>query len=244
MIIFEEEYQLVLAFYLFDKNNSGKNEKINEFTHKLFDVTGILRSVEQIRYMLSAYKNVDPMYNSIFNKESDKYSEYFKLYSSEKRNYLKTYYKKFKQGLLRTVHEKNVATSTYIEDVIEEKKEIKTSVIEEYPREAQKKINALILANYKCEYDNSHDLFIDKDDKPYLEGHHLIPLKYYNLFDVSLDVEANIICLCPYCHRHIHYGKNIDEMIEKLYNNRIGRLNKSGIYLSLDELKSLYRRGI
>lgn len=32
---------------------------------------------------------------------------------------------------------------------------------------------------------------------PYMEGHHVVPLKYQNKFNNSLDVYANIICLCP-----------------------------------------------
>lgn len=53
----------------------------------------------------------------------------------------------------------------------------------------------------------------------YFEGHHIIPLSKQENIDRNIDVEANITCLCPTCHRKIHHGLDEDrrKMVEALY---------------------------
>lgn len=104
------------------------------------------------------------------------------------------------------------------------------------------RIQTLISADFKCELDNSHDSFIaEKTGKPYMESHHAIPMRQQPHFDNSLDVYANLICLCPICHRKIHYGIRTDRenMIWGVYNRRAERLAKSGIRLSINEFIEL-----
>lgn len=96
-------------------------------------------------------------------------------------------------------------------------------------------------ANYKCDIDESHSSFISKNGKPYMEAHHLIPLATQDYFDYSLDVDANIICLCPNCHRKLHYGQDIIEDLLKLYNDRLHSLRESGIIISFNDLCALYQ---
>lgn len=57
-------------------------------------------------------------------------------------------------------------------------------------------------------------------------------------FDVCLDVYANIVSLCPICHRLLHHGVKDEKMyvIEKIYNERCGRLHNSGIDITMNEL--------
>lgn len=96
----------------------------------------------------------------------------------------------------------------------------------------------IVAADYKCEIDGSHESFTaEATGKPYMEGHHAIPLRKQPLFSLSLDVYANIICLCPICHRRIHYGLKEDKglMMNKIYSERADRLYKSGIRLSKEE---------
>ena len=97
---------------------------------------------------------------------------------------------------------------------------------------------AIEMAGYACEIDPSHETFMaEGSKKPYMEGHHALPMKRQGEFDVSLDVYANIICLCPICHRRIHYGVEQDrlEMAKKIYAYRSLRLMKCGINLSENE---------
>ena len=110
------------------------------------------------------------------------------------------------------------------------------------PRDKRRAVNALIIADFKCEIDEDHMTFVRrKDGHPYTEPHHLVPLSYSKQFPVSLDVEENIISLCSTCHNHLHYGKDAKELIKKLYEERKELLCKAGIYVSLAELLKMYK---
>ena len=103
------------------------------------------------------------------------------------------------------------------------------------------RLQALELANYQCEIDNSHITFIsESNSKPYMEGHHLIPISKQISFSNSLDNYANIICLCPICHRQLHHGLYDDKkrLLSQIYEQRGSRLSQSGLSLSKDEFIS------
>ena len=100
---------------------------------------------------------------------------------------------------------------------------------------------ALASAGYACEIDKEHWSFIaERTNRAYMEGHHAIPMNNQPKFENSLDVYANIVCLCPICHRKIHYGIKNDriQMMHILYSMRADRLANSGICLSMDEFVS------
>lgn len=110
-----------------------------------------------------------------------------------------------------------------------------------YPRDRQTAINALAHANYECEIDINHQTFIrKKSNLKYTEPHHLIPMAFSDEFEVSLDVEENIVSLCSNCHNQIHYGKDADKLITKLYEERKNNLKKVGIVISLNRLLAMY----
>ncbi|WP_129727953.1 HNH endonuclease [Ectobacillus funiculus] len=110
-----------------------------------------------------------------------------------------------------------------------------------YPRNLKIAMNALKLARFKCEFDNSHNTFIRKrDGKPYTEPHHLIPLSFHGDFPYSLDVEQNIISLCSHCHNLLHYGRDNSGVLEKLYNDRKDLLKEVGIEIRFEQLLSYY----
>ena len=118
------------------------------------------------------------------------------------------------------------------------------SVIEQivYKRSSIIRTQALTLANYQCEIDNRHESFVAESTKrQYMEGHHAIPMKLQTSFEHNLDVYANIICLCPICHRRIHYGLKEDkrDMLKAIYCQRAERLSNSGIVISESELISI-----
>jgi hypothetical protein len=67
-----------------------------------------------------------------------------------------------------------------------------------YVRSPILKKQVIEIADYKCELNASHTTFIAKsNNKPYMEGHHARPMNAQENFHVSLDIYANIICLCP-----------------------------------------------
>lgn len=71
---------------------------------------------------------------------------------------------------------------------------------------------ALKKAKFKCEFDDSHYTFLTDKVVPYMEGHHLIPCtasnaeRFWSANKRNIDCVENIICLCPTCHRRIHFG--------------------------------------
>ena len=103
---------------------------------------------------------------------------------------------------------------------------------------------ALERAGHRCEIDGNHPTFISRDKNvPYTEPHHLIPLKYSEhprFLNINLDVPANIVSLCSNCHNQLHYGKDIKQMLKRLYDSRRERLLKAGIDISFEELLSMY----
>ena len=107
---------------------------------------------------------------------------------------------------------------------------------------------ALINANYLCAGNYAHVTFETTKGRPYMEGHHLIPCTYTNAKyywekqGVNIDCQANIVCLCPTCHRQIHYGaENVKRaLIEKLYKGKKEKLKSVGLTLTLEELLKLY----
>ena len=95
---------------------------------------------------------------------------------------------------------------------------------------------------YRCEIDSQHKTFVTRrNDQLYLEGHHLIPISRQDEFEKSLDVYANIIGLCPNCHRQLHFGKKdeVRNILKGLYDLRADRFVKSGIPVSKDEFLAL-----
>lgn len=85
-------------------------------------------------------------------------------------------------------------------------------------------------------------LFIaESTQHPYMEGHHAIPITMQDHFEKSIDVYANIVCLCPICHRKIHFGLTCErtKMIHQIYEERAERLKNSGIDIGRSEFTEL-----
>lgn len=100
----------------------------------------------------------------------------------------------------------------------------------------------LAVADYHCEMDGRHQSFVaERTHKPYMESHHAIPIHLQGRFSYSLDVYANLICLCPVCHRKIHYGLRDErrEMLYEIYEKRHERMAHSGLEIGKEEFADL-----
>lgn len=103
---------------------------------------------------------------------------------------------------------------------------------------------AIVLAKYRCEFNENHLWFKSKfTGQNYVEAHHLIPMEFQGQFKRSLDVKANIVSLCPLCHKTIHHASSEEkkEMIKDLYLKRKHRLQKCEIDIDLNKLISFYQ---
>lgn len=104
--------------------------------------------------------------------------------------------------------------------------------------------SALIREDYKCEADSSHVTFTDRSTgKPYIEVHALVPLNYQEKFKASLrGASANMICLCPTCHKMIRNADDSvrEEMLLKLYMKHKDELKEAGIEVSMMQILKWY----
>lgn len=113
-----------------------------------------------------------------------------------------------------------------------------------YPRNPAHAKKSIREANYSCEISTEHKTFIQKFNlKPYTEAHHLIPLKYHSDYPASLDVPANIISLCPSCHRKMHFGQldEVELLLKSLWEKRAKRISECGLEVSMRKLKMHYK---
>lgn len=167
-----------------------------------------------------------------------------------------------KTGLLDDRLEKDVLDDEDIIDVLAEVEDIDAAIVgrgytgeaqskkelkenlkgqKKYPRCPKVAANALAIAEHKCEVDKEHKVFKRRNSKYYYtEPHHLVPLSTHEKFDVSLDVEENIVSLCSYCHNLLHYGADFEEILKRLYEERKSLLEGVGIVITYEELRNLY----
>lgn len=123
-------------------------------------------------------------------------------------------------------------------DIVVPVSNIGSTIVTTWKRNEIIKKQSIEIANYTCEINPTHETFIaEATHKKYMEGHHAIPMRKQGSFSVSLDVYANIVCLCPTCHRLLHHGLRRDKeiILNNLYTKRADRLQQSGIILSKTE---------
>lgn len=104
------------------------------------------------------------------------------------------------------------------------------------------KLQSIESAGYQCEINPAHMTFTAKrNNLPYMEGHHALPMRVQNMFTRSLDVYANIVCVCPICHRLLHYGVDLEkeDILGRIYYDRADRLAVSGIRISKSDFMKL-----
>lgn len=232
------------CFYLFQKhyndmNNQELGKHIPEYdtlsaknsqtslTWKASAAVGIFkngREFEALKLCLSAKKldnEILQKAKTIFENENNKSSDEDYQITIEKS--IKTF------GV--TYKKKNTAL----------KKQQRTA--NNYIRDLQAAAYAKEQAGYKCEFDKEHKTFIsDISNEQYVEAHHLIPMKYQDQYEYSLDIPENIIALCPNCHRAIHHGvKDCKrEIICTLFDKRKKLLENNGINVDIEKLLEMY----
>jgi len=117
-----------------------------------------------------------------------------------------------------------------------------------YARNKMTAARALKKAMYQCEVKGctGHYFMSATTNKNYVEAHHLIPFEIQIYFTKGLDVEANIVSLCVFCHSKLHYGIMEEKMIilRQLYAERIEFLKICEINVDLEQLLSYYHPSI
>lgn len=101
--------------------------------------------------------------------------------------------------------------------------------------------------NFQCEISSEHQSFIsERTKRNYVETHHIIPLSVqkYGVYDYKLDCEANLSCLCPNCHKLLHYGTWAEKepLLRLLFNQHFKALLESNIDIgSIDSISFYYK---
>ena len=94
-------------------------------------------------------------------------------------------------------------------------------------------------SGYRCEINPNHETFTSMKSKfPFVEAHHLIPMKFQTIINYPLDNLDNLISLCPNCHRAFHHAI-IDTKITYLNNIYEKRTQLHKLY-SIEDLKGFY----
>lgn len=244
------EIIILLCHYYIDK---GKN--VDSFTNRYNQYFKKDVSSQTVLYCLTRFKNVNPSNNVTFNPDNMEYKEVWDEYvKGDKISELKEIYRDFKKGVfISTVDILNdekgslvdisIGITLDIKDIPQERPvDYKINGFCAYKRNKEVVANALAYADYLCELGCDTDLFKRRGGKVnYTEAHHLIPLCFQDEFSYSLDVESNIVSLCPNCHRKLHYGLGVENDLRKLYDKRMKRLSECGINISFEKLLLLYR---
>jgi len=97
------------------------------------------------------------------------------------------------------------------DDINEPKRVMRTS--DHYERSPLVKAWVLNEAKGICELCDSSAPFVDNNDLPFLEVHHVKPISIG-----GRDSTSNAVAVCPNCHRRCHHSKDRLEATELLYN--------------------------
>lgn len=118
------------------------------------------------------------------------------------------------------------------------------SLVKKYKRNPLVAAKAIYRAGFKCEANKAHKTFIAKSSKKnYVEAHHLIRLSNQGDFQHKLDIEENVVSLCPTCHRLIHLGlyEEKEPLLKKLFRSREKMLKANGIEITEEKFLKYYK---
>ncbi len=156
-------------------------------------------------------------------------------------------YKMEKNIILPYISNEDIYTDDYNEiDVMEDKVYNRRGKLV-YKRNQKIIEKVMRKYNYTCAiHGKNQEYFISHSSKKnYLEGHHLIPFAQESMYRYkgkSVDVEENIIPLCPYCHAKIHYAIKAEkfEIINELFNKKKDDLINIDPNITVYKLAEMY----
>lgn len=111
-----------------------------------------------------------------------------------------------------------------------------------WKRDAKIAKKALKASGYKCELFPEQITFTSKfTGMPFMEVHHLVPMKHQSNFAMSLDVIENLCILNPTAHRLVHHAEygELEPHLHTLFTKREKFL--SAINVNWDDLQSIYQ---
>lgn len=231
-----EELQKVIELYPGDKEISNSRSD-TKFT--------------QIVRNLTSHKKNNKFWKCIDKEKEGRNTGFYinELGEKEIQGYINKEIKEEREDneLQRKIRESSVYNKNELE-VANTRNPEKTSVSNNSRYKTDARISKTVLKenNYICELEkltgNRHKTFDTNKATQYMEGHHLIPMKAQKNFKNNIDRSDNICCLCPNCHRAIHYGtaKEKKSRLILLYNQKVEKLRENDIYIDFEELINKY----
>lgn len=202
------------------------------------DIKAFTQMLVEVELYIGKKRSFESFYHEIldnsFYPELTEYQNFFKQVDDNDEIYLD----QVEEEIEELPTEKTIEEPTQRQNPV-----INRGGQERWPRDSKIAASSLNKANFLCEFDASHQTFISrKTGKPYMEAHHLIPMSKQGYFENSLDKMANVKCICPNCHRTIHYGNQEvrDIVLTALYDQSRIDLIKVGLSIEIEELIHLY----
>ncbi|HAR79879.1 MAG TPA: hypothetical protein DCR21_03520 [Succinivibrionaceae bacterium] len=241
-----DSYILEKYFKSYNRDFQKLSESsIKHYCEAIKKISQILRSSNKVQDSL--YEITDLNELDDIRQFLDKNQEYQELDERGHRMY-SCGFKKYYEFATASGFEKigiNISDFDNITDEVDNSPVLITDTVSHYKRSTILKNQVMLSSHYLCEINKKHTTFTAKaSNKQYMEGHHIIPIKYQKEFKANLDVYSNIICLCPICHRLLHYGIDSEKepLLTTIYSSRKERLNHSGIVLTKDDFLDLTLR--
>lgn len=200
----------------------------------MLELHQLLKVVKELEYRME--RNPKRMYSSAVSN----YIKFLALenegdYLSEEANYLSS----IEEELTHIVN------SEWKESLIQSKPPAKLiqQSTQLYQRDRRIGAEAIRINNHLCQINPEHSFFVSRTThKNYVEAHHIIPISTQALFEYSIDCVPNIACLCPACHRQIHFGYKKDQvtLLEVLWEKGQMEIKKAGIDIKFREVVEMY----
>ncbi|MDR0912045.1 MAG: HNH endonuclease [Methanobrevibacter sp.] len=252
-----ENYDKALKFFILQlletkyPNSATKNVKLSLFPFSILFKMLLNKPINKKLFenripFINSLDDVNNFYSNVYDNSLIKHSH--KKFNSwvisslivlgilerdNKKIWVGEKYKSFIKNFLNNVSYEDLFFSN------EEEINCKKERILKFKRDKKIVDNVLSECNYKCFINSEHITFPTNDKKNYVEGHHVIPLRYSDSFDNSLDCKDNIIPLCPNCHKEIHFAidENKSIILEKIFQRN---LKLKTFNIEIDDLKEYY----
>jgi len=119
------------------------------------------------------------------------------------------------EHVLRVLTDEELARRASIKNVGKKSRTVDQTV---YYRDPYLKETVKRIAKGKCQLCQNYAPFVDKNNEPYLEAHHV-----ERLADGGSDTIENIVAICPNCHRKMHIlseAKDKEALLEVAKKNK------------------------
>ncbi len=184
--------------------------------------------VEMKDYVKNKIKSTTKNNSSLWIYFDNLYSAYFerKLVIQQDHDKKRYIFRRSQHDILEKVFNSIFGESSLDEENIEPAKvgELNVSSTVRISRNNALRDEVLKRANYTCELCKKTNTFQDKDNRWYFESHHIIPFNLTNQkqFNLTLDHLSNLVCLCPECHRKVHFSELKEQInaLEMLLNKK------------------------